>query len=78
MKQRVAIARTLANEPEILLMDEPFRALDAQTRVVMQELLADISRRTNTTILFIPQDNRNNTIPTTSLGVWGDYGMSSG
>lgn len=56
MKQRVAIARTLANEPEMLLMDEPFGALDAQTRVVMQELLSKISRETKTTILFITHD----------------------
>ncbi len=56
MKQRVAIARTLAINPEMLLMDEPFGALDAQTRVVMQELLAHISRQMKNTILFITHD----------------------
>jgi NitT/TauT family transport system ATP-binding protein len=53
MKQRVAIARTLAVEPKILLMDEPFASLDAQTRNVMQEFLVGLWRRTGTTIVFV-------------------------
>lgn len=56
MKQRVAIARTLANRPKLVLMDEPFGALDAQTRVVMQELLADIWRKERSTVLFVTHD----------------------
>ena len=56
MKQRVAIARTLANNPSILLMDEPFGALDAQTRLIMQELLSHISRKEKTTIIFVTHD----------------------
>jgi NitT/TauT family transport system ATP-binding protein len=56
MKQRVAIARALANNPEIILMDEPFGALDPQTRWGMQSLLLDVSRAENNTILFVTHD----------------------
>ena len=56
MKQRIQIARALVNEPKMLLMDEPFAALDAQTRALMQEELATIWRATRTTVLFITHD----------------------
>jgi ABC-type nitrate/sulfonate/bicarbonate transport system ATPase subunit len=56
MKQRVAIARTLINEPRVVLMDEPFGALDPQTRWGMQGLLLDVSRSADNTILFVTHD----------------------
>src|SRR5881397_1830449 len=56
MKQRIQIARVLVNEPKMLLMDEPFAALDAQTRSLMQVELARIWQATRTTVLFITHD----------------------
>ncbi len=53
MKQRVGIARALANDPPILLMDEPFAALDAQTREMLQEEILSIWRKSNRTVLFV-------------------------
>ncbi len=56
MKQRVAIARTLINQPRIVLMDEPFGALDPQTRWGMQGMMLDVSRTEDNTILFVTHD----------------------
>ena len=56
MKQRVGIVRALATSPQVLLMDEPFGALDTQTRVMMQEILTNIWQRLSISVLFVTHD----------------------
>lgn len=54
--QRIAIARSLLNNPDILLMDEPFGALDIKTRIQMQELLLELWEKFHSTVVFVTHD----------------------
>ncbi len=63
MQQRVAIARVLANNPAVMLMDEPFGALDALTRTTLQHELARIQRAEGTTVIFVTHSIEGGCVP---------------
>jgi NitT/TauT family transport system ATP-binding protein len=75
MRQRVQLARTLAGEPRAILMDEPFGALDAQTRAAMQRLLVDVLRTTPATVVFVTHDVDEALLLGDRVGVLGADGI---
>ncbi|WP_024800163.1 ABC transporter ATP-binding protein [Nocardia sp. BMG51109] len=77
MRQRVGIARMLAGEPAIMLMDEPFAALDALTRLKMQDLLIDLWTRLNRTVVFVTHDVDEAIRLSDTIGVLRDGRLSS-
>ncbi|MEP7284411.1 MAG: ABC transporter ATP-binding protein [Chloroflexota bacterium] len=73
MKQRASIARTLANEPDIILMDEPFGALDAQTRESIQDQLLEIWAATRNTVIFVTHSIQEAIILADTIAVFAAY-----
>ena len=75
MKQRAAIARSLVLEPKILLMDEPFGSLDAQTRNILQEIILDIWAKTGVTIIFVTHDIQEAVLLSSRIMLMGKKGQ---
>ena len=79
MRQRVAVARAMAFDPQVLLMDEPFGALDAQTREELQELTVDVWQKTKKTILYVTHNSERSRLPgEPDRGFRSESGKNSG